>query len=101
MSSIDPAFQSRVDLLLHYLELTRAVRRRIWQNFITQAGYDKFNLSEADIGQLAEVEMNGREIKNLVKSALFLSTDGERVGMEILDMLVRNWSAALAAFEGE
>lgn len=101
VSSIDPVFQSRVDLLLHYPDLTPAARRQVWENFIRREGRDKFDLSEEDIEVLVEVEMNGREIKSLVKSALLLSLDGEKVGMGILDLLVRNRSAALDAFEVE
>lgn len=99
MSAIDPAFLSRVDLLLRYAELTHAARCRVWNNFIDSAGCDKFALSDEDVDRLAEVELNGREIKNMVKSALLLGTESGKVEMWVVEMLVKNRMVAEEAFE--
>jgi hypothetical protein len=72
ISSIDHAFQSRVDLFLPYHDLTVEARRQVWHNFIERAGSDKFELDEQALDQLAELKLNGREIKNLIKSAQLL-----------------------------
>ena len=48
------------------------------------------------------MRLNGREIKSLVKSAHLLGLKGgEKVGMGVIRMLVRNRVAAVEAFAGE
>ena len=86
-------------MLLHYKDLTSVGRHQIWERFINGAGSNRFDLSDADIHRLAEVGMNGWDIKNLVKSALLLACE-EKVSMGLIDMLVRNRGAAMASFEG-
>lgn len=73
-SSLDHAFQSRVDLFLPYNDLTTAARRQVWQNFIKRAGgATRFKVADKDFDRLAELKLNGREIKNLIKSARLLN----------------------------
>lgn len=74
-SDIDFAFQSRVDLFLPYYELTTEARLKIWNNFIDRAGRDGFSSAnmEADLEKLSRLSLNGREIKNLVKTSQLLS----------------------------
>jgi len=86
--SIDHAFQSRIDLFLPYYDLNAEARRRVWQNFINHLGAQNFEISEADLVRLSEIALNGREIKNLIKSSQLLSVKtGERVKIERLAML--------------
>ena len=86
--SIDYAFQSRVDLFLPYSDLTPQARRQVWGNFISHVGREKFDVSDEDLGKLSEISLNGREIKNLIKSAQLLSMkSGEKVPTERLYML--------------
>jgi hypothetical protein len=73
ISSIDHAFQSRVDLFLPYRNLTSEARRQVWENFINHAGRDKFELNDDSLDELSKLQLNGREIKNLIKSAQLLS----------------------------
>ncbi|KAK7711282.1 hypothetical protein SLS64_005304 [Diaporthe eres] len=74
-SDIDFAFQSRVDLFLPYYELTPEARLKIWNNFIDRAGREGFSSAnmEADLEKLSRLCLNGREIKNLVKTSQLLS----------------------------
>lgn len=74
-SDIDFAFQSRVDLFLPYYELTAEARLKIWHNFIDRAGRDAFSSAnmEGDLEKLSLLCLNGREIKNLVKTSQLLS----------------------------
>jgi len=101
MASLDYAFQSRVDLFLPYTDLTAAARRRVWEDFIEQAGgSSKFEVSSGDLDRLAESKLNGREIKNLIKSAHLLSLkDSAKIGLERLSMLCDNRTRALALLE--
>jgi SpoVK/Ycf46/Vps4 family AAA+-type ATPase len=75
--SIDDAFKSRIHIAIRYPDLDTETRLSIWRNFIRrttniyQYGID---IAEDDINQLAELELNGREIRNVVKSAQLLAS---------------------------
>lgn len=100
ISSIDHAFQSRVDLFLPYHDLTSAARRQVWENFIERAGRHKFDVSDASLEKLADLRLNGREIKNLIKSAQLLSLkDGGKVPIERLLLLADKRMQALKYLE--
>jgi SpoVK/Ycf46/Vps4 family AAA+-type ATPase len=76
MQTIDPAFQSRIDLILPFDSLTPAARKDVWKNIMARTGgADKFDISDAELEQLAAMDLNGREIKNLVKTALILNVE--------------------------
>jgi hypothetical protein len=97
VTSIDHAFQSRVDLFLQYTDLTVAARRQVWDNFIHRTGHDKFSLSNNDLDELAKIKLNGREIKNLIKTANLLSLKAtEKISMDSLTMLAQNRMEALS-----
>lgn len=85
ISSVDHAFQSRVDLFLPYRDLTSHARRQVWENFINHAGRDKFELTNASLDELSPLQLNGREIKNLIKLAQLLSM--KESGKVPIDML--------------
>lgn len=72
MEVIDPAFQSRVDFILPYAGLTSEAREEVWRNLVTRAGTERVDLTDEDIRNLAKLNLNGREIKNLLKSAMLL-----------------------------
>lgn len=101
VTSLDHAFQSRVDLFLRYDDLTTNARRQVWQNFINRAGSERFDVSDEDLGVLSQVKLNGREIKNLIKSANLLSLKGqEKITAGRLTMLANNRRTALDALNG-
>ncbi|KAI1345330.1 P-loop containing nucleoside triphosphate hydrolase protein [Xylaria sp. FL0043] len=100
VASIDPAFQSRVDLFLPYYDLTNEARREIWRNFIERAGADRFEVTDASLEKLSNLPLNGREIKNLIKSARMLSLrNGQKVAMERIYMLAERRVQALSQVE--
>ena len=101
MTSIDHAFQSRVDLFLPYHDLSPEARRQVWENFIQRAGRDAFELDDAALDKLAELNLNGREIKNLIKSAQLLSAkSNDKVPMDRLLLLADKRVQALKALGG-
>ncbi|KAI0966031.1 P-loop containing nucleoside triphosphate hydrolase protein [Xylaria arbuscula] len=73
INAIDPAFKSRLDLILPYYDLDEPSRRKVWVNFVQKLGPEIASISESDFDQLAKAQVNGREIKNLIKTALVLS----------------------------
>ncbi|KAF5722927.1 Fidgetin 1 [Fusarium mundagurra] len=95
-ASIDTAFQSRVDLFLPYKDLTFEARKKVWQNFINRAGGTQVEIADEDMNKLAEMKLNGREIKNLIKSAHLLGLkSGGVIQADRLMMLAQNRVAAL------
>ncbi|KAK4149361.1 P-loop containing nucleoside triphosphate hydrolase protein [Chaetomidium leptoderma] len=99
-SRIDHAFQSRVDLFLPYHDLDAHARKQVWQNFFDHLGRDKFDVSADDLDRLSTLPLNGREIKNLIKSAQLLSArSGGKVTAERLCMLADKRVAALKMLE--
>ncbi|QGI68221.1 hypothetical protein CEK27_012192 [Fusarium fujikuroi] len=95
-ASIDTAFQSRVDLFLPYKDLTFEARKKVWQNFINRAGGTQVEIPDEEIKKLAEMKLNGREIKNLIKSAHLLGLkNGGVIQVDRLMMLAQNRVAAL------
>lgn len=95
-SPIDQAFQSRVDLFLPYYDLDATARRQVWHNFFEHFGRERFDVGATDVDRLAELPLNGREIKNLLKSAQLLSARREgKVTAERLYMLAEMRVAAL------
>ena len=62
----------RIHFSLHYPDLDVASRRQLWQTFFarsTAAGTLQTNITSAQLGELADHNLNGSQIKNLVSSA--------------------------------
>jgi len=72
VSNMDAAFQSRIHVSMAYPNLTASSRRQIWANFLKLSS-QKSEISEADLDALAETDLNGRQIKNVLKTASLLS----------------------------
>lgn len=92
---LDEAFKSRIQLNLRYKTLERDQRQQIWTNFLerlqrlegkrlkngcqTDRGPDpgygiKIKEISDKIGELAEAELNGRQIRNAISTARELAT---------------------------
>lgn len=94
VGTFDEAFKSRILLSLHYKPLTRDQRRTIWENFLrrlrttedskarsknvafgrhqdkaTEARPINFDDINKHLGDLAKLEMNGRQIRNAITTA--------------------------------
>ncbi|KAH9835014.1 P-loop containing nucleoside triphosphate hydrolase protein [Rhodofomes roseus] len=67
----DEAFQSRIHVSLRYQDLTPSARRQIWVAFMAKINGKLPNggLSSEELRELAEKKINGRQIKNVVKTA--------------------------------
>jgi len=86
---MDRAFESRTDLTLRYPDLSPEHRGRIWQQFITRAEPDN-DLAEEMYARLAQFPLNGRQIKNAVKtSALLAAQKKGKLGLEHLVTVLR------------
>ena len=75
--AIDEAFKSRIHVAMRYPDLDVDARRSIWENFLKRAGdiyTHGVEISPKDIDLLAQKTLNGREIRNIVKSAQLLAS---------------------------
>lgn len=87
--SIDRAFQSRVHLTLNYPDLQPHAKEQIWRQFVTQSGKSSC-VADETFERLAQLSLNGRQIKNIVKSAMLLATQqNERVGIEQIQTVLK------------
>lgn len=96
-ASIDPAFESRIDVTLKFDALSKEARRQIWDGFLKDT-CPAAQLSEEDLDRLADWELNGRQIKSAIKTAsIFASQQGGPMTMKHLDVVIklRNSSGAL------
>lgn len=70
VKNMDPAFQSRIHISMEYPGLDKIARMQVWKNFLKTIDND---LSEEQLGLLGEVEINGRQIKNVLKTSGLLA----------------------------
>lgn len=74
VGTFDEAFKSRIQLALHYKNLSEHQRTKIWGNFLRrlkeldEEGIDFLDL-EDNIEQLAKHNLNGRQIRNVITTA--------------------------------
>ena len=76
IKNIDDAFHSRIHISMQYPSLTAASRRHIWNTFMSKTT----GLSDGQLDALAQVELNGRQIKNVLKTAQMLARRGNGDG---------------------
>lgn len=72
VASFDPAFESRIHLTIHYPQLDFDSRLHVWRIFV-KPGSASSSVSEQELEALARPELNGRQIKNIVKTARLLA----------------------------
>ena len=77
VETFDEAFVSRIHLSLRYEELSTKARHRVWKLFLEKVksteGVEIAKISESDYTDLARRDVNGRQIKNLVRAAQALA----------------------------
>ncbi|KAF9872533.1 AAA family ATPase [Colletotrichum karsti] len=75
--TFDDAFKSRIHVPLKYDGLSKESRLKVWKNFLAkvEGGVD---VDEAGLERLAEGELNGRQIKNIVRTAKSLAAHKKR-----------------------
>ncbi|KAK8074286.1 AAA family ATPase [Apiospora phragmitis] len=69
--AIDAAFQSRIHLTLQYPELSTDAKTHIWNQFLSRAPSSA--VTTLEVSNLALLPLNGRQIKNIVKTASLLA----------------------------
>lgn len=87
VETFDDAFQSRIHMGLRYEELGHKAKRGIWQIFLKRVREmekaEMADFSDDDYNTLARNDLNGRQIKNAVRTAQALAVNmGEKLSME-------------------
>lgn len=72
VDNIDLAFQSRIHVSLEYPDLSFDSRVQIWKNFLATFTL-KPEISDADIEEFSMLKLNGRQIKNILKTSQLLA----------------------------
>jgi ATPase family associated with various cellular activities (AAA) len=72
VNTFDAAFQSRIHISLDYPELSMDSRRMIWKNFIENSPLEN-RVTDTQLDSLSLLHMNGRQIKNVLKTAQLLA----------------------------
>jgi SpoVK/Ycf46/Vps4 family AAA+-type ATPase len=77
VSCLDTAFKSPTHLNIEYPNLNAASRRSIWETFIRQQSEKStalhVSISDTELDRLARMDLNGREINNVIKAARLLA----------------------------
>lgn len=68
VKNFDEAFQSRISISLKYDDLNYESRLQVWDNLLNHGKIKNINTKE-----LAKFELNGREIKNMIRLATSLA----------------------------
>lgn len=84
IESFDPAFESRIHLTINYPKLDQNSRLHIWRTFIGLGAEANLpsDIDEEKLRKFAEADLNGREIKNVVKTAGLLAA-GDKVSLRV------------------
>lgn len=78
VETFDDAFQSRIHVALRYSELTTKAKRAVWKMFLEKVqgkdgAVELVKFTEKDFDTLARHQLNGRQIKNSVRTAQALA----------------------------
>lgn len=91
-SAVDPAFLSRIHLSINYPNLDNKSRKQIWQTFVQPSANGQSTepaITDAQLDTLADLNFNGREIKNIARSARLLAAqDNTTLGFEHLQTVL-------------
>ena len=89
INDFDTAFESRIHLTIHYPFLDVPSRLHVWKTFVQMGDLDS-RLREKDLETLAKIEVNGRQIKNIIKTARLLSKQEKApLAMKHVEMVLK------------
>ena len=90
VDNIDAAFESRIHLSLQYEELSLPSRHHVWKTFLSAHCSGANGFSEEHLHALAAIPMNGRQIKNVIKTAqLLASRKGVPLSFENVEVVTK------------
>ena len=87
--TIDPAFESRIDIALNYANLTAESRAKVLQRFLQTLPDGSVEVSQDEVADLMKKPLNGRQIKSAVKTARILAqSEGLKLQKAHLDIVL-------------
>ncbi|KAI9879112.1 MAG: hypothetical protein M1830_009565 [Pleopsidium flavum] len=94
IETFDDAFQSRIHVALRYSELAPKARKSVWQIFLRKvqekAGVETEEFKESAYDTLSRHNLNGRQIKNTVRTAQALAVNEKKpLNMEHLNRVLQ------------
>jgi SpoVK/Ycf46/Vps4 family AAA+-type ATPase len=98
VKDMDQAFQSRIHMSLEYPALDKSARESVWRGFLSRAisldakmeGGAAHEINDEEVTALAGLELNGRQIKNVLKTANLLACHkGEKLAFKHLRIVLR------------
>ncbi|KPM35845.1 hypothetical protein AK830_g10721 [Neonectria ditissima] len=98
VKNMDPAFQSRIHMSLEYPSLDAAARETVWRGFLGRTvnldsrvgGEAAHAVAEEEIKALAALDLNGRQIKNTLKTSNLLACHkGEKLAFRHLRIVLK------------
>lgn len=88
VSTFDEAFKSRIHVPLKYSSLDKASRRQIWQTLLDKTDCH-ISIHQRGYDALSERDLNGRQIKNIVRTAGSLAKfNNRRLDIEQLEQVI-------------
>jgi AAA+ superfamily predicted ATPase len=89
MEHMDEAFRSRISAIIEYKALDESKRNKVWKNLLNAAS---IKLSDDVINKLCDVEMNGRQIKNVIRMSQCLAKENdseitEEIMFKVIDLI--------------
>ncbi|KAI0415498.1 P-loop containing nucleoside triphosphate hydrolase protein [Xylaria grammica] len=91
IDSFDPAFLSRIHININFPKLEPAARKLIWSSFLEMSPLEN-GISSTELDRIAtQYVMNGRQIKNAIKTAQLLArrnAQHEVLTAEMIDTVV-------------
>ncbi|KAJ7762396.1 P-loop containing nucleoside triphosphate hydrolase protein [Mycena maculata] len=101
IAQCDPAFESRIHFSIHYPDLDFDSRKKIWKTFFAKVLKDPASITPESLDRLANLPMNGRQIKNVVSSSQCIALDANAdLTVEHIDAVldvVDDWHVATAS----
>jgi len=99
VETFDEAFQSRIHIALRYNDLDRKAKRVIWKTFLGMVAREEMAENETDkerqviteeeFDSMSRRNLNGRQIKNAVRTAQALAmTQNEALSMKHLELVL-------------
>ena len=90
VNNIDAAFEPRTHLSLQYEELGPSSRYQIWKPFLGVSFSKTGCFSEENLQALADIPMNERQIKSVIKTVQSLApSKGKPVNFETVEVVTR------------
>ena len=88
VNTFNDAFESRIHVPIRYNDLPFDSRKRIWHNFLDKIG-DGVDIDEDGYDSLSLAELDGRQIKNVIRTAKSLATfHGQKLDREKLERVI-------------